>query len=250
MLTEAYRACTADWQPHEDEVHLFLFSLNTDRSVVHRCCEVLSAEETRHLSLLEEPHLRDRFSVARGVTRELLGHCLGQPGADLRIATAAHGKPILIDHSEVQFNLSHSVDMALLGICRGQPVGVDLEALRAMPDVSDQAERRFAPGEQIELAAFPEDARPAAFLRGWTRKQSYVKALGIGTVGLESFRVSLDATARFRSNGSELGWQLMDVSPSSSFIAAACVPSTRVAWHRWRLTLRGDWLFPDRRGRR
>ena len=78
-------------------------------------------------------------------------------------------------------------------ITEGAAVGVDIESSPAARGACDEvAEAYFAPAEVSALKALPRDQRDSAFLRCWTRKEAYVKALGDGLqVPLEDFAVSL-----------------------------------------------------------
>jgi 4'-phosphopantetheinyl transferase len=73
--------------------------------------------------------------------------------------------------------------MALLAVSRAEPIGVDVEALRPMPDALDLAQRFFSAGEADALGALDPADRDRAFLRMWTRKEAYLKGLGLGLSG-------------------------------------------------------------------
>ena len=82
--------------------------------------------------------------------------------------------------------------MALLAVTQGRPVGVDLEHHRPLPGRERLAARFFSAPEQAALASVPDgDEAAATFLRCWTRKEAYVKALGVGVFhDLEGFAVT------------------------------------------------------------
>ena len=103
--------------------------------------------------------------------------------ATAELAKTVLGKPYLRDYPGVQFNLSHS---GRYGVCAlsAFPVGVDVELIR--PLRREVARRFFTPAEAAWLDARPE----AEFFRLWTRKESYIKAIGKGlTQRLDSFSV-------------------------------------------------------------
>ncbi len=58
-------------------------------------------------------------------------------------------------------------------------VGVDVERIHDL-DVGELARSAFAADEAAELAALPASERKDAFFRLWTRKESIVKAHGVG----------------------------------------------------------------------
>ena len=105
---------------------------------------------------------------------------------DAQIAKTVLGKPYLAQYPGVQFNLSHSGPW---GVCAlsGAPVGVDVELVR--PLRQNVARRFFTAGEQAYLEQCPE----REFFRLWTRKESFIKALGKGlTLPLDCFSVLED----------------------------------------------------------
>lgn len=106
--------------------------------------------------------------------------------AEAEVAKTVLGKPYLARYPGVQFNLSHSGPW---GVCAlsGAPVGVDVELPR--PLKYDLARRFFTQAEQIYLAQRPQ----REFFRLWTRKESFIKALGKGlTLPLDRFSVLED----------------------------------------------------------
>lgn len=103
-------------------------------------------------------------------------HALRQAGADdLRLATDKNGKPGLTGCPHIQFNLSHSGKLAVCAVS-DHPVGTDVEAPGR--DHTGVALRCFQEDELKWLAGAEDRSR--AFLRLWTRKESYIKLLGLG----------------------------------------------------------------------
>ena len=103
----------------------------------------------------------------------------------------AHGKPY-VEGNPLYFNLSHAGNYAVAAFADA-PVGVDIEQTgRAKAAV---AKRFFTEEEQEMLAGSldePEEwQRRFAWI--WTRKESYIKAVGEGMrIPLDSFCVLLD----------------------------------------------------------
>lgn len=86
------------------------------------------------------------------------------------------GKPYF-DGTDIFFNISHSAGLAVCAI-DSAPVGVDVEMLREFTDRKRLAERYFCPAEQNFIG---DHAEPnMAFLRVWTRKEAYLKCIGVG----------------------------------------------------------------------
>lgn len=141
---------------------------------------------------------RRRYLSAHDQLRQVLARATGLPARALRFREGAHGKPYL-DHNEVTlaFNMSHSQDTVLIALCPSGEIGIDVEMLRPMSDATELAARNFTPAEQAQLARTPARQRDAAFLRGWTRKEACLKALGSGlSVAPESFHAGLEPDER------------------------------------------------------
>lgn len=92
----------------------------------------------------------------------------------------------------LRFNLSHSGMLGTCALSVDCEIGVDVEQIRAMPDLFDIARQFFSPAECVDLKTAPPEQREAAFFSCWTRKEAYIKAIGGGiSIPLDSFRVSL-----------------------------------------------------------
>ena len=103
-----------------------------------------------------------------------------------------HGKPRLSTAPiDIRFNVSRSGEKALIACTPGREIGVDLEWSGRELEVEELANRFFANGEIEKLRKFPPDQKQTAFLRCWTCKEAFVKAVGQGlSMGLKDFDVS------------------------------------------------------------
>lgn len=154
--------------------------------------DLLTAEERARAERIVIAQARERFVAARGLLRLLLGHYLDAVPAALTIAYSRFGKPYLADAPDLQFNLSHTGDCILYAFARNRRLGIDVETVRADLDIAALARHIFSPHEQHAFFALPPEAQQVAFFDGWTRKEAYVKAQGLGfSLPLQSFDVSL-----------------------------------------------------------
>ena len=86
-----------------------------------------------------------------------------------------HGKPLIVGHPEIFFNLSHCKEAAIC-VVSDQPVGVDVESLRKYKDRLAEYTMNEDELHQIEASADPA----AAFIRLWTMKEATTKLIGTG----------------------------------------------------------------------
>jgi 4'-phosphopantetheinyl transferase len=175
---------------------------------------------------------RRRFTVGRALLRIVLGRTLGASPADIEFAYGTRGKPALKwpAGSGLEFNLTHSRGMALVATSWGRPLGIDLEFHRPEFDFRGIANRYFTPEEFGQIEAQPPAAQRAAFFRGWTRKEAFLKAKGDGLwLGLDQFEVSIDPAVPARLvrtawDPDEAGrWSLHDLDVPAGFSAAMAV---------------------------
>jgi 4'-phosphopantetheinyl transferase len=175
--------------------------------------ELSPAEEERvRRRAFEED--RRRFAASRAALRRLLAARTGTTPSALRIEEGPHGRPEVAGGP--RFSLSHSGPLWVCALTEGREVGVDVEALREVPEAAQIAARWFGPGERAVLAAAPEARRREAFLRGWVRKEAYLKALGVGFASDETARLEPDPSS----------WAVVDLDPSPGFVGALVVRIT------------------------
>jgi 4'-phosphopantetheinyl transferase len=141
---------------------------------------VLDESERARAEAFANPRDRQRFVVAHGALRVLVGRELRTRPAALRWLFGQHGKPALTPPwTGLHTSLSHSGDMITAAISTDRPVGVDIAHL--MPDLDTVGlSARFFPPDEAEYVAAGHDActRADRFARLWARKEAVVKASG------------------------------------------------------------------------
>ena len=146
---------------------------------------LLSPQEHERRRSYVQTDDRRRFVTAAALVRRAAGACLSVDPSQLRVdrrcrsCGAQHGKPRLPAHPDLDVSIAHAGEHVAVALACGPRVGVDVERLRDI-DASALAQSTFARDEAAALAALPAVEREAAFLRLWTRKESIVKALGVG----------------------------------------------------------------------
>jgi len=142
--------------------------------------DCLSMQERERAARFVFEDDRRRYRLSHVALRVRLGGYLGSAPESLRFVAGPGGKPIIADHAQCAFNLSHSGDVAAIAIAPRGDIGIDIECARAVADAQAIVERHFAPAERQAWHALAPAQRDAAFLRGWTRKEACIKALGSG----------------------------------------------------------------------
>jgi len=213
------------------EIHVWSFSLAAPAPRLASCDQLLSSDERTRASRFHFERDANRFTVARGTVRAILGAYLRTPAAELIFVSGQNGKPALADPtSDLRFNVSHSGDRGLLGVALGCEIGVDVEAIRPDVETDKLAERFFSEHERQSIRKLPEKERVLAFFRCWTCKEAFLKGQGVGlSRSLGSFDVEVNPAqpARLlatRPDAREAAkWHLHDVATVPNYAAAVAV---------------------------
>jgi 4'-phosphopantetheinyl transferase len=162
-----------------EEVQVWVASLEVTDERYHTLARVLPAEEKDRAASLT-PIAARRFVVARGILRTLLSGFTGTAAEKLRFSYGDSGKPSLVDHDAIHFNISHSADLGLFAFAPDRPVGVDVENERPVRRLLDVAQRFMSDDELRSLIDTEPDERDMAFLKSWVVREARLKAEGKG----------------------------------------------------------------------
>jgi len=199
----------------------------------------LTAAEQARADRLIAADARLQFILGRAVTRSVLSeYMLETAPIDVPLAVGPRGKPF-IPGSDLRFNIAHSGEVILVAVVRGREIGVDVERVRALPNLHTMARDNLSAAEQDELFNLPEARREAAFFNGWTRKEAYLKALGDGFKRpMSSFDVTLDGPPYLlRAEGDDPErWSLRHIIPAEGYVGAVCVEGSSAELERLEFT--------------
>jgi len=213
------------------EIHLWRARLDATPKRLRQLAETLAEEERRRAQRFHFPQDRIRFVARRGILREILGSYLDLPPGRVPLVTGVHGKPELAPGAgALHFSVSHSDGLALCAVTRDRPVGVDLERLRSVPEADEIAQRFFSAREKADFRALRPGAKRKGFFRCWTRKEAYLKAIGVGLCfPLEDFDVTLapedpPRLSRVKGKPREASrWVLEEIVPLPGYLASLAV---------------------------
>lgn len=206
--------------------------LDQPDNVYARLHRLLSADERARAARFVFERDRRHFVICRGTLRETLGANLDREPSSVTFVYGPQGKPAL-PGGELEFNVSHSAGLALFAFSATGPVGVDVESLDREVDAETLAARFFSEQEAHDLLSVPSEQRREAFFNCWTRKESYIKAVGDGLqCPLDSFSVSLrpgePAAMRWIQRADHNTWRIATLQPARRYVAAIATPYTPV----------------------
>jgi 4'-phosphopantetheinyl transferase len=204
--------------------------LDVSPAIAGQLAQCLSDAERQRSSRFVFDHDRRRFIVARAQLRRLLATRLGVRPESVELVYGPRGKPALsrrFADSDLRFNVSHSEDVAVYAFALGREIGIDVEAIREIPDADDIAARFFSRCEYQAYRALERGDKPLGFFNCWTRKEAFIKAVGDGLHHpLDNFDVSLapGEPAKILRVGSRIGdncgWRLDSFCPTPGFVSS------------------------------
>ena len=146
---------------------------------------LMTPDDVGKMQRLHAESGRRQFALTRALQRQVLSAYAAEVlPAQWQFQSSAEGRPSLappFDRTDLHFNIAHTGGVVAMAVCRHAVVGVDVEKLGRAPLAV--AERYFSPAEATQLRALPPDAQPRQFLRLWTLKEAYLKAVGSGLAG-------------------------------------------------------------------
>jgi 4'-phosphopantetheinyl transferase len=249
-MMDAVHAPINEWGPapvsnelSEGEAHVWRALLDQPADIIARFAPLLSHDEYQRAERFHCPLDHRRFIAGRGILRKIVSAYLPHAPDEIRFVYNEYGKPFISDDQNrgaLGFNLSHSNGMALYAVARGRCVGVDIEHMREDFATLDVAERFFSKTEFEALRAAPDDRRTKAFFNCWSRKEAYIKAIGMGvSYPLEGFTVSLasnvpPALLKVGADAAEAArWNMYESDVAEGYAAALIVEKPPVSLRRF-----------------
>jgi 4'-phosphopantetheinyl transferase len=189
------------------------------------------SERVRAKSFIRELDRR-RYSVSHGKLRRILSAYLQLPPEKIAFATRTYGKPYIVGEEvhAIRFNLAHAGDYLAVAVSQGFDVGVDIEVWTETVDYEAVVALCFADSESRFWLNLPAEEKRKFFYRLWTRKESFIKAVGTG-LGLDVAQVITEpgGPGRFLSLPAGYGgpecWSLLDLELDGCISGALTFPA-------------------------
>jgi phosphopantetheinyl transferase len=201
LISSMRRSSDHPLMPEADEIDVFIVDLAVGKILPSGYEALLSPEERERAAGFRFEADRDRYIHMHGILRILLSSRLDMAAESIAFSKNEYGKPYLPGACE--FNISYSGDKGLIGLGR-VPIGIDIEMVDAKKITPGMIEDVFGAAERE--AFFPDRVAPdvGTFFRGWVRKESVIKAMGMGVsfslklvqsrLDEESYTVSYEGT--------------------------------------------------------
>ncbi|PZV08188.1 MAG: hypothetical protein DCF32_05455 [Leptolyngbya sp.] len=234
-------------------IDLWLLANETFETTVQKALQAcLSPTERAQLQHIRWPAAQRQFLTSRGCLRYLLSRYTGQTPASLTFAYGPKGKPELSPDGDQpfpppRFNLSHSGQRLLVAISTADDVGaigVDIEALRSVKQLSGLCRRYLTATESETVLTLPHPQADHRFLRYWTGKEAWLKSFGMGIAdSMQALELRLEtpdltslptAVKVVVAPQSDRPGQIYQWHPESGYVGAIAVQTALLAPERLR----------------
>jgi len=206
----------------------------------------LTPHDSERMRRLYSEAKRRQFALTRTLQRHALSAYAKVLPAQWEFQASAEGRPSLapaFERTGLHFNLAHADGIVAMAVGRHERLGVDVETRGRAPLAV--AERYFSSREVAHLRAMPPDAQPRQFLRLWTLKEAYLKAVGTGLAGgLGRMSFLFEPAEEFRFERADDAdaprWQFGQFEIGAEYVLAlAVLPGAgserlRVTWREFR----------------
>ncbi len=217
-----------------NSVHIWKAEFQSFRQVQDLLASWLNVEETQRWQRYIAEDVRERFLTSRGLLRAIISFYTGRDPSEIQFAVSPHGKPNLCfpGQTGMEFSVSHSSGIILFAFTKGLPVGIDVETMRQELEHNMISSKYFSQLENQSILDLPQSLQKHAFFNCWTRKEAYLKGLGVGLQApLQDFSVSVSPHEPaflidpLPADNDGDPWQIVAIEPQPGYAAAAAVRS-------------------------
>lgn len=215
-----------------DRIDVWTFSVAGTDEAYEQMRALLTPDELARADRFIVDSPRHRFVMGRGSLRLILASYLNCQPREVIFEYGEHGKPTLMNTvaAGLRFNASGSYDLAACAVTMDRELGIDIENTRRTKDFDQIVERFFTAAERDAYRRLTTEEKHAAFFRGWTRKEAYLKATGSGlTRPLASFEITLAPgdearlVADERIAGAPQRWTFLDIAPGEHYAGSLVI---------------------------
>ncbi|KAF5195876.1 4'-phosphopantetheinyl transferase superfamily [Thalictrum thalictroides] len=233
--------------PSQRELHFWYVVPDEvkDASLLTEYLNLLSPCEKENVLSIRGEYLQKRALLARTLVRTTLAkytNPLINPSL-LKFRKNTFGKPEVEwqcdkswDPPALHFNISHTSSLIACGVTVDMPIGIDVEEKQRKTNnsLSSLAQRYFSLHEIEYLHGLSDpEIQRQEFIKLWTLKEAYVKALGRG-FSAAPFKTF---TIRFRSNSRSSFIMSGDSNSKASEIVVEPLDDSKHLTTNWKFTL-------------
>ena len=222
----------------KEEIDIWKFSLELQKDDQ----KILSDDELKRFDQETSTTKTDKRLAGRAHLRRILSRYTQTNPSEISFSYENNRKPVLANHPNLSFNLSHSGNIGLIAVTHSRRIGIDLEYLEAERPFPEIAERFLSKSENDFINEHPEEERPQAFYQVWTLNEAYLKALGTGlsVSSNDSSLIPSNHRGRFLQEtkvSSEIpqNWMFETLAVANSYLGAVCFEGSDAVTRYWKV---------------
>ena len=209
------------------EIHVYHAFQDASPARIKGLKDVLTGDEIERANRFKFEKDHNSYVVARSLLRYLLSSYLDKEPGEIDIKYNQYGKPEIASDAKLRFNVSHSGGIALYGFAYEREIGVDVEENRPYRNSINIVERFFSKAESGEFSRIDDSLKEKVFWQCWTRKEAYIKAVGLGlSLPLDTFSIlPLSGGSPSIIDGNNLSerWSVRDIDIHDGYSASIAV---------------------------
>lgn len=154
----------------------------TSSALLESCRTLLSTDERQRHSRFRFPEDRHHYLVSHALVRRVLSCYWPLEPRQWQFSTGEHGRPEIANPGmpALRFNLTHTRGLAACIVSLDVACGIDAEYITTRHNPTDVAARMFSAQENARLQTLDGRAALEYFYTGWTLREAYIKARGLG----------------------------------------------------------------------
>jgi 4'-phosphopantetheinyl transferase len=200
-------------------INIWKIPVFTDQALLDFLQETLHKDEIEKLSRFHQQKDQQRFITSHAALRFLLGKYLKLSPKKIQFVADQNKKPLLDEHDNLHFNISHSGDWILIAISNFS-IGIDVEKIENDFSYQEILSLNFSKKE-IEFIKNSNQPRKNFYLL-WTRKESLMKATAKGIDDKLNSISALDGLNEINDRiiGSENAWNISSFELDENYIGS------------------------------
>lgn len=219
----------------DNHVHIFKVVLeNVDWLDNIYSFDFISEKQKRKASRFRFTKDRRMYILSRFVEKYICCKLMNWTMDQIVIGKNQYGKPNVANAPYLHYNISHSNEILVFAVCNGYSVGVDVEEYNYDIDHASLATSVFSKEEIDQLIGKKSKDVVFGFYNCWSKKESYIKAIGKGLqVPLDQFVTRIwdekyENLIEVKWDMSECNrWKLFNFEIHDTY-AAACTSSIEI----------------------
>jgi 4'-phosphopantetheinyl transferase len=224
---------------------LHIWKLDSDLTTIDTrvAGQFLSEEEIILAKNFLHQEGRNRYVTAHYFLRQILSRYNELSPAEFKFLKGYNGKPYINTKEPLSFNLSYRGSQFLAGISNCSTMGVDIEKIRDVDNVSGFSECYFSEKEQEQINR--QDNRQdqlSLLFKFWTMKESVIKAFGTGfTKPLWNYDLSpfFNTPVCAPDFDQQNAWTIKQINVKPGYTAAFAINTHEVEYKEFEFTEQG-----------